>query len=226
MYFKITSRYNVLTSAYEPYCRLVESYRNCEGSVCHKTIIQVGFMPDAIPEQMNMIQKQLTLRAEGKVFLFEESNPIEAELSKTQMKMDKLVNSFLDGIIERSIYLVKKDELIKRKIELEFTLKDSGQKSKLWVEPMKEWLNLAHSAGKLAFSTDYVQVKNLLEKIGTNRILKEKELGVNFVPPFDILLRYRRLAIVNGQEKEEKKKGLTRKNPISPVLWRTTESNR
>ena len=63
MYFKITTRYNLLTLAYEPYCRLVESYRNCEGRVCHKTIIQVGFMPDASPEQMNIIQKQLSLRA-------------------------------------------------------------------------------------------------------------------------------------------------------------------
>jgi Transposase DDE domain len=76
MYFKITSRYNILTSAYEPYCRLVESYRNSEGRVCHKTIIQVGFMPDASPEQMNIIQKQLTLRAEGKISLFEESDPL------------------------------------------------------------------------------------------------------------------------------------------------------
>jgi hypothetical protein len=76
MYFKITSRYNVLTSSYEPYCRLVESYRNCEGRVCHKTIIQVGFMPDVNPEQMNIIQKQLTLRVEGKIFLFEESDPV------------------------------------------------------------------------------------------------------------------------------------------------------
>jgi len=52
----------------------VESYRNCDGRVCHKTIIQVGFMPDVAPEQMNIIQKQLTLRAEGKIYLFEESD--------------------------------------------------------------------------------------------------------------------------------------------------------
>ena len=76
MYFKITTRFNSQTTTYEPYCRLVESFRNSEGRVCHKTIVQVGFMPDASPEQMNIIQKQLTLRAERKIALFEETDPV------------------------------------------------------------------------------------------------------------------------------------------------------
>lgn len=91
------------------------------------------------------------------------------DLSETQNKLDKLVNSFLDGIIEKDTYLKKKDELIKKKIELEQQQTNFGQRAKLWVEPMREWLETAHKAGKLAFSNDHVILKRMLEKIGTNR---------------------------------------------------------
>jgi hypothetical protein len=76
MYFKFTSRNNPLTKTYDVYCRLVESYRNAHGRICHKTVINVGFMPDTKSEQLNKIQKHLTLRAEGKITLFDESDPV------------------------------------------------------------------------------------------------------------------------------------------------------
>jgi len=76
MYFKFTSRNNPLTQKTDVYCRLVESYRNAEDRICHRTVINVGFMPDAKVEQLNKIQRHLTLRAEGKIALFEENDPV------------------------------------------------------------------------------------------------------------------------------------------------------
>lgn len=76
MYFKFTGRINPLTNNSDFYCRLVESYRNVEGRVCHKTVINVGFMPDADPSQMNQIQKLLTLKVAGKISLFECTDPV------------------------------------------------------------------------------------------------------------------------------------------------------
>lgn len=86
MYFKITTRYNSLTQTYDPYCRLVESYRNSNNWVCHKTIVAVGFMPNVSPDQMNIIQKQLTLRAEGKISMFEQTDPVAFHYIQTLWK--------------------------------------------------------------------------------------------------------------------------------------------
>ena len=93
---------------------------------------------------------------------------LAADLSVTQSKLDNLVNGLLDGIIDKETYLKKKDELIKQKIELEQRQSHFGQRAKLWIEPMRDWLEMAHKAGKLALSNDYQDKKQMMEKIGTN----------------------------------------------------------
>lgn len=57
--------------------RLVESYRNSDNRVCHRTILNVGFMEGVTPEQLNGIQKQLTQRYEHIQAIFQgEEDPI------------------------------------------------------------------------------------------------------------------------------------------------------
>ena len=66
MYFKIFLRYNPATGKQEHYYRLVESYRNLEDRVCHRTMLNVGFISNQLtPEQLNVIQKILTQKVVG-----------------------------------------------------------------------------------------------------------------------------------------------------------------
>ena len=65
MYFKVSGRHNPTTNQPGWYYRLVESYRNSDGRVCHRTMLNLGFLEGLSPEQMNMIQKILTARAEN-----------------------------------------------------------------------------------------------------------------------------------------------------------------
>jgi hypothetical protein len=59
-------RYNPATGNQEGYYRLVESYRNLEDKVCHRTLLNVGFISKQLgPEQLNIIQKILTQKAAG-----------------------------------------------------------------------------------------------------------------------------------------------------------------
>jgi hypothetical protein len=72
MYFKSSGRHNPKTNAHGWYYRLVESYRNSDGRVCHRTMLNLGFLEGLTPEQMNLIQKILTKRVESlKDLLFE-----------------------------------------------------------------------------------------------------------------------------------------------------------
>lgn len=77
MYFKSTIRKHPETGKLSGYYRLVESYRNGDNRICHRTILNIGFIEDATAEQLNKIQKQLTEKYEHKQSLFEpEEDPV------------------------------------------------------------------------------------------------------------------------------------------------------
>src|SRR5690606_13427358 len=77
MYFKYSGRLNPKTQRNEPYLRLVESYRNAESRVCHRTILHIGFPDEEVtPEQLNLIASSLNNRYERKVSLFKESDEL------------------------------------------------------------------------------------------------------------------------------------------------------
>ena len=117
----------------------------------------------------------------------EAKRKIAAGLEERKMNLDKLLNGFLDGAIERDSYLRKKDELVKIKTELHQREKDLARGGIYWVEPLRNWLKTAVRAEKLASSNDFYAVKSFLEKIGSNRLLLDKKVLLDFAPPFDLI---------------------------------------
>jgi len=63
MYFKVSMRTNPETGIYSGYYRLVESYRNFDDRVCHRTILNAGYLDELNTDQLNLIQKILTAKA-------------------------------------------------------------------------------------------------------------------------------------------------------------------
>lgn len=96
MYFKFSLRKHPESGKLRGYYRLVESYRNAENRVCHRTILNVGFMEDATPEQLNRIQKQLTDRYEHKEPLFDQDG-------------DPVVRSYVEEFWQRIVSSEKFD---------------------------------------------------------------------------------------------------------------------
>jgi len=60
MFFKVTMRTNPKTDLYSGYYRLVESYRNYNDTVCHRTLLNAGYLDELNTDQLNLIQKILT----------------------------------------------------------------------------------------------------------------------------------------------------------------------
>lgn len=69
-------RHNPASGHYPGYYRLVESYRNEDDRICHRTLLNVGFLPGVTPEQLNMMQSSLTDRVKNQISLFEHSDPV------------------------------------------------------------------------------------------------------------------------------------------------------
>jgi hypothetical protein len=101
---------------------------------------------------------------------------LDLQLKETDQKLDKLVNAFLDGSIEKEVYLAKKDDLIRVKVSLSKQKDDCGQKGNYWIEPMREWIVSATGVAKLASSENYDDLKSFAGKIGTNRRLRDRKI--------------------------------------------------
>ena len=84
-------------------------------------------------------------------------------------KLARLLDSYLEGDIEKEVYREKKALLMSQKKTLEEKVIDFEQKQIGWIEPMREWLNEAPLGAKIA------QNKNLLEK----KVFGKKLFGSN-----------------------------------------------
>jgi len=72
MYLKASFRHNPAINNIAAYYRLVESYRNEADRVCHKTLLNIGFLPAATLEQKIKIVQHLNDRYKDQNALFEE----------------------------------------------------------------------------------------------------------------------------------------------------------
>jgi hypothetical protein len=57
MFFKSNDKYNHDEKAYQTHWRLVESYRDVDGLVRNRTIVNAGFIDHLSAEKLNAIQK-------------------------------------------------------------------------------------------------------------------------------------------------------------------------
>jgi transposase len=81
MYFKSVLRVNPATKKWDSYYRIVESYRNTVGRVCHRTILNIGFLDESItPEQLNLVGRTLTDMYHQKIAIFPETDPVVSRL--------------------------------------------------------------------------------------------------------------------------------------------------
>jgi Transposase DDE domain len=74
MYLKASFRYNHDLKDIAPYYRLVESYRNENDHVCHKTLLNIGFWIDGTREQKEKVVDCLNERYKNELSLFEETD--------------------------------------------------------------------------------------------------------------------------------------------------------
>ena len=65
MYFRASMRHNPRTGELSGYYRLVESYRNRDNRICHRTMLSAGFLDELSGEQLKKIQQGLSMRIEG-----------------------------------------------------------------------------------------------------------------------------------------------------------------
>ena len=105
---------------------------------------------------------------------------LRGKVAQLSGKLQRLLDSFLDELINRQTYLAKKAELMSEKKSLEEQMSDIALGQSAWVEPMTKWLNKAVSICEIAHMDDFSAKKSLLREIfGLNLFLTNKNVAVN-----------------------------------------------
>lgn len=80
-----------------------------------------------------------------KVELNRLTNPPES----VEKKLDKLLEFYLEEIVDTEGYQLKKDQLLQKKLMLKEKIKEIKTKGSNWLEPMREFIVLAADAAKI-----------------------------------------------------------------------------
>ena len=103
-----------------------------------------------------------------------EVRELSASTTKSEARLEKLISVYLDGDIEKTVYLKKKDELMRASLNLKEKLQalECGRAS--WVEPLRNWILDTKQANFLSQSDNLFEIKVFVQKIGTNPIIRDR----------------------------------------------------
>ena len=150
-----------------------------------KSLLQTVSLPlseiEVMEKQIDLWEKE-SISESGSV-----AQNLKTKLSETKEKLDKLVSIYLDGDIEREIYLARKDLLLRQKAKLEESFKDFGQQRKNWVEPLRRFVLSLREAVELEKGENYFAWRTYFQSIGSNPTLKDKSLSIHWGELFEFM---------------------------------------
>jgi site-specific DNA recombinase len=136
-------------------------------------IQKVSLRQDWAEWMFNRLKQEEKLSAQS-CFAFVQEN--REKIQQLRQKLQFLLDSYLDQVIEREVYLEKKSEIMGQIKTLEEQTIRFEQKQNDWFGPMKNWINEAANAAKIARESDLSAKKELLWKIyGSDLYLKDKK---------------------------------------------------
>ncbi len=107
-----------------------------------------------------------------------------------EAKLQRLLDGYLDQVIEQEVYREKKAKLLSEKKSLEGQIVRIEQKRTGWLEPMKEWIKVASNLVKIARDSNLLEKKVAAKEIfGSNLCLASRAVRGEPVFPFSAALR-------------------------------------
>jgi transposase len=99
MYFRFSLRHNPAKGKSDSYYRLIESYRNEKDRVCHRTLLNVGFLDDLVSiDQLNQVRRILCNRREEAL-----GNPQLFDIEKNNEEIvNKLADEFWHKLVSEN----------------------------------------------------------------------------------------------------------------------------
>ena len=111
------------------------------------------------------------------------------EIEKISQRLQRLLDSLLDGLIERETFTTEKAKLMSQKKTLEEQIKALSGNPKVWLEPFQNWILTARNAGEIAVSGSLQEKRVLAQQVfGSNLVLDCKKARGSCVKPWSLLV--------------------------------------
>ena len=109
-----------------------------------------------------------------------EEKLIDGQIQESEVKLNRLLDGYLDQVIEPEIYKQKKNELFDEKLKLEEKKSQIAKNGTVWLEPMREFVNCALQAQKVARAKNNCHDLSIMaKKVGSNFFLMNRRLSAN-----------------------------------------------
>jgi len=112
---------------------------------------------------------------------------LRSQILKHEENLDKLLDLQLSGTISTEEYAAKKQKILNQKIEISEKLKDFERKGNRWLELCKNFILTANQAQIAALQGNFFEKKNFLKRIGSNPLLRERLVFVDYKNPWKLL---------------------------------------
>jgi len=107
-----------------------------------------------------------------------EEKQLNGQIQESEVKLNRLLDGYLDQVIEPEIYKQKKNELFDEKLKLEEKKSQIEKNGTIWIEPMKEFVNCALQAQKIAAAKNNCHDLSIMaKKVGSNFFLMNRRLS-------------------------------------------------
>ena len=101
----------------------------------------------------------------------------KTKIFEISQKLERLLNGYLDQVIDEQDYRNQKAKLLSGKKSLEEEISNFSHKQNDWLEPFQNWLKDAQSLDKIASDSDLFAKKVCAKEIfGSNLLLGEKKV--------------------------------------------------
>ncbi len=117
-----------------------------------------------------------------------ETKHLESEIQETEVKLNRLLDGYLDQVIEPEIYKQKKNELFEEKLKFQEIISQVEKNGTVWLEPVREFVNCALQAQKIAREKNNCHDLSIMaKKVGSNYSLFNRRLSADLNFPFAAL---------------------------------------
>ncbi|PIP29655.1 hypothetical protein COX27_00170, partial [Candidatus Kuenenbacteria bacterium CG23_combo_of_CG06-09_8_20_14_all_36_9] len=128
---------------------------------------------DWAEELQTMLEKDKKESAQSCSAFVQESRE---KIRTIQLKLQRLLDGYLEQDIEREIYRAEKAKLLSEKKSLDEQITKLEQKQNDWVEPMENWINYAQALTKIARDSNLFEKKVASKEVfGSNLFLANRE---------------------------------------------------
>ena len=123
-------------------------------------------------------KKQAKLNSQARI------NDLIRQLKAIEIKLDRLLEAYLDKLIDNQSYQLKKNELLEEQADLKENLKEINNIGNTWLEPLSDWIEQAFHACKIARAKNNGHELAFMAKtVSSNLFLNHRQLSVSYAFP-------------------------------------------